>query len=201
MRRLVDEMVYAIPMTVPSNDAHIVASAGPSAPTVVVSTDVTIDAGGIPFDDFYEQNIRKLAGALGATIQNRELAIDAAQEAMVRACERWAKVSTYDNPMGWCYRVGLNWATSRFRKLRRESLVGHHAVDALGTDTIETANDALRMAIEKLPLKQRSVIVLRFWMGMNTNEIADALDIPPGTVSSRMSRALEALQVHAKDAR
>lgn len=162
----------------------------------------TIDASAaMIFDDFYAANIAKLSGALGATLRNPDLGQEAAQEAMVRACERWDTVSEHANPMGWCYRVGMNWATSRWRKLRRETGLrdGHLATMVGGEITL--GNDALQHALLKLPVDQRSVVVLRYWMGWKNEEIATALDIPPGTVSSRMSRALDALKVHAKDAR
>lgn len=162
----------------------------------------TMDAtSALAFDDFYEANIAQLVGALGATLNDRELGLEAAQEAMVRACERWGTVANYDNPMGWCFRVGMNWSTSRWRKLRRETSLEADHLASLAPVHLETTNDALRDALLKLPMKQRSVVVLRYWMGWTTEEIAAALDIAPGTVASRMSRALDLLKVHAKDAR
>ena len=68
------------------------------------------------FETFYATNIGPLVGALTATLANPPIAQDAAQEAMLRASQRWEKVHSLHNPMGWCYRVGLNWATSRWRK-------------------------------------------------------------------------------------
>lgn len=39
---------------------------------------------------------------------------------MVRTFQHWDKIRRYDNPAGWAYRVGLNWATSRLRRRSRD---------------------------------------------------------------------------------
>ncbi|MDB4103219.1 hypothetical protein N9549_03985 [Acidimicrobiales bacterium] len=71
------------------------------------------------FAAFYQQNIGPLARTLTSALGDPQVAQDAAQEAMARACERWEKIETYDNPVGWCYRVAMNWSTSRWRKRKR----------------------------------------------------------------------------------
>ena len=83
------------------------------------------------FAAFYQRNIHTLARTLAASLGDEGLAQDAAQEAMARACERWEKIERYDNPAGWCYRVGMNWATSRWRKRRRGALKGMQAPPVL----------------------------------------------------------------------
>ena len=59
------------------------------------------------FAAFYEQNVDVLARTLTASLVDAQVAQDAAQEAMARACERWDKIEHYDNPVGWCYRCLL----------------------------------------------------------------------------------------------
>lgn len=58
------------------------------------------------------------------------------------------------------------------------------------SDTI----DAVRHALESLPVDQRAVLVLRYWSGWTEAEIAKALGCRPGTVKSRATRALAALR-------
>ena len=53
--------------------------------------------------------------------------------------------------------------------------------------------DAVRRAVAQLGEKQRSVVVLRLLEGLSTNETADALQLPPGTVMSRLSRGMREL--------
>jgi len=160
-----------------------------------------INAGPLDFDSFYVATIDSLTGALAATLNSSDLGRDAASEAMVRACERWGKVQHHKNPAGWCYRVGLNWATSRWRRRRREALTEPIKFSGFVSKPSAELHLELHAAVQKLPYSQRSVIVLRYWMGWSLAEIATALEIAEGTVSSRLNRALKALRVHAKEAR
>jgi len=65
---------------------------------------------------------RALAVALG----DPDLAREATDEAMLRAYARWSRVGAYDNPGGWVFRVGLNWATSWWRRVRGERPMAAH---------------------------------------------------------------------------
>lgn len=157
--------------------------------TMPASAATTVD-----FDVFYTQNIDRLIDVFTATLINRSIAEDAAQEAMIRACQRWGKIGGYRNPFGWCYRVGLNWATSRWRKHRRE--LSTDVFDDVATvPASELTDPTLVQALQKLPVEQRAVVVLRLWMDWSSKETAEALNIPQGTVHSRLSRALERLRI------
>ena len=151
------------------------------------------------FAAFYAKNIGTLARTLTASLGDAEVAQDAAQEAMARACERWEKIERYDNPMGWCYRVATNWATSRWRKRKREVIT-----DRLPTPDPVVApdfavQDRLLEALRSLSTDQRSVIVLRLVEDWSIAETAEALGVAPGTVQSRYARALARLRTELGD--
>ena len=146
------------------------------------------------FSAFYEESITSLARALTATLGDPNFAQDAAQEAMVKACEQWGKIGGYDNPTGWCYRVGMNWATDRWRKRRREVMDFSDVVAGSSTDQRLNLDESLVKAILKLPMEQREVIVLRLVQDWSIAETAEALEIAEGTVQSRYSRALSRLR-------
>lgn len=55
--------------------------------------------------------------------------------------------------------------------------------------------DALVRAVAALPPDRRRMVALRYWSDMDPREIAEALDIPAGTVTSRLARALAELRV------
>lgn len=142
------------------------------------------------FDAFYMDCHASLVRALSLALGDDDLGRDAAAEGMTRALQRWRKVSSYDNPAGWAYRAGLNWARSRRRKLVRE----------LQTSSPDRAGEAERGtdpqildALCHLSLDHRAVVVGRYYLDWSEADIAAALDIAPGTVKSRLSRALTRL--------
>jgi RNA polymerase sigma-70 factor (ECF subfamily) len=72
------------------------------------------------FEEFYRAQADRVYRSLAVTLGSPHLAREATDEAMARACASWRRVAELDNPGGWVYRVGLNWATSWWRKVRRE---------------------------------------------------------------------------------
>lgn len=145
------------------------------------------------FEDFYRRERNRLYRALALTLRDADLAREAVDEAMVRAYTRWRKIRDYDNPAGWVYRVSLNWATSRLRR-RRRSVTVADVGDRAGAPEPEASDARLAQAMAVLPEQQRAVVVLRFHLDWSLERIAVALDVPVGTVKSRLHRALAALR-------
>lgn len=145
------------------------------------------------FAQFYDTYAQEIATALAVTLRDRELGSEAAQEAMARAWQRWRGVGVMANPAGWVYRVGLNWARSRWRKLGRERL---GAVRDGAEPPQATPDQEVARALEELDDKLRDVVVLRFLLDWSVEATAEALKVPPGTVKSRTNRALK--QLHAQ---
>ena len=143
------------------------------------------------FDDFFRVHRDPIFRAIALTIGDRDLAADATDEAMVRTYERWRRVRDYGNPPGWTYRVALNWARSR---QRRRKFRDDRPVPELGEVDRSPSDPGLLAAVAGLPVEQRSVIVLRFLLDWSQDQIAEALDLPVGTVKSRTARALERLR-------
>jgi len=86
--------------------------------------------------------------------------------------------------------VALNWSRGLFRKRKRELLT---AIDLDGARSDSLPDVDLIDAVERLPLRQRAVVIGRFYLDWSTAEVADALDLAEGTVKSRLSRALDQL--------
>ena len=170
-------------------------------PVVGAGAPIAIDAAtASDFATFYEDNIDGLIGALSAALIDPGLAQDAAAEAMARACQRWAKVGSYDNPTGWCYRVAINWSTSRWRKRKREVATPEFGPGA-AVSNVHITDYGLVDALMRLDIDQRSVVVLRVWMDWSVEATAEALGVPAGTVASRLHRALTKLRTILGDDR
>jgi RNA polymerase sigma-70 factor (ECF subfamily) len=167
------------------------ATPSPAPAALPVAADL-IAAGGLEFSDFYRRSRDSVARALAVTIGDVHLAAEAADEAMARAYQRWPKVRSFDNPAGWVYRVGLNWATSVLRRHRnRPEPWAERGAPDVGPIT---EPDVLA-ALSELDVRQRAVVVCRFYLGLSEAETAAALGTRPGTVKSRLHRALRHLQV------
>ncbi len=157
----------------------------------VEATRVEIEFG--DFDDFFRAHHPAVVRSLSLALGNDQLGRDAASEGFAKALQRWGRVSQFDNPQGWVYRVGLNWGRSRWRRTRRE------VSDQVTSDARRSMVDPephdprLVPAVRGLSVEHRSVIIARFYLDWSEQQIADALGIRPGTVKSRLSRALERL--------
>lgn len=145
---------------------------------------------GSGFDEFYKEGRTEITRALILAVGDRDFGTEAADEAFTRAFERWTDIEGYENPEGWVYRVGLNWARSRLRRRRPP-------VPALFPESAhydELPEPELLDAVERLPFGYRSVVVARFFLDWSIEETAGALKIPEGTVKTRQARALRRLR-------
>ncbi|MGH9123618.1 MAG: sigma factor-like helix-turn-helix DNA-binding protein [Acidimicrobiales bacterium] len=144
----------------------------------------------VRFPDFYREGRDRIARALTLTLGDADLAVEAVDEAMARAYQRWARVSTLENPGGWVYRVALNWSCSVLRRRRRAPAP---RPDRDLTDIGPIREPAVLAALAALDVRQRAVVVCRHLLGWSEAETAIALSTPVGTVKSRLHRANQTL--------
>ncbi|MFV1962322.1 MAG: sigma factor-like helix-turn-helix DNA-binding protein, partial [Acidimicrobiia bacterium] len=85
----------------------------------------------------------------------------------------------------------FNWAISQKRKTRREIRV---AEPIGGSDRDPLPDPDLHRALVHLNMGQRAVVVLRYLLDWSEEDVALALEIPKGTVKSRLNRALAKLR-------
>lgn len=141
------------------------------------------------FETVFARHRQPLIRALSVAINDETLATEAIDEAFTRALHRWHLVGAFDNPQAWIYRTAHNWATSRFRRLRRDR--EYAPVIATADSAVDHLPDPeLTRALADLPSDQRNVLVLRYFLDWSVASIADALDVSEGTVKSRTHRAL-----------
>jgi RNA polymerase sigma-70 factor (ECF subfamily) len=121
-----------------------------------------------------------------------QAAEDIAQEAFlaaIRALDRFDR----RRPFGpWLHRIVVNRSIDwvRARRLRSEVELAE-AVAA--PEPAGPPSDDVLAALARLPAEHRAVIVMRYLLDLTPGEIADALDLPRGTVNSRLRRGLDAL--------
>lgn len=130
----------------------------------------------------------RLVGALGLYVGDRAVAEELAQEALLRACQRWERVSKLESPGGWTWHVARNLATSHFRRRRSERRATARVAAAHVTDSTATSGDdedEVRRAVAALPDRQKSALVLRYYLDLSVEETARRMRITPDAVRSR----------------
>lgn len=148
------------------------------------------DAGA--FDALYQAHYRDLVALLHALTGDLGDAQDLAQEVFCRAWQRWRVIAGYDDPVAWLRRVGINLATSRFR--RRRTADRHLARErALVVPALQPDHVALVAALRTLPVNQRTAVVLHYLMDLPVADVAQELGVPAGTVKAWLSRGRTAL--------
>ena len=123
----------------------------------------------------------------------RELADDVAQDAFERA---FAALSRFDRrrPFApWLHRIVANRCLDLLRAERR--LVGEGELERLESPPPSGGDAELLARVAGLSLQRRVVVVLRYGLGYSPAAIAAILELPVGTVHSRLARALEDLRV------
>lgn len=149
------------------------------------------------FDQFYRDNWDAIYRTVALTIRDADLAREAVDEAMVRALANWRQLRSGANPSGWVYRTAFNWAVDQIRRRNRDSQRQRLNRDAHWDP--DTSRPDLTEKINRLTFDQRAVLVLRVVNDWSEEDVANALDIPVGTVKSRLSRALEVLRLEVEE--
>ncbi len=132
-------------------------------------------------------------------LRDIDRAEDAVQQAIVTAWRELPALRDPDRFDGWLYRVLVNACYVEARKTRRWDA----NVRLLTPDMTSGSSDAflsvedrdeLERAFRRLPPQQRAVFVLHHYLGMRHAEIAETLDVPVGTVKSRIHYASATLR-------
>lgn len=129
---------------------------------------------------------------------NREAAEEAVQMAFARAYASWDRVRRADHVEAYVRRMVINEIFSARRSgwFRRERPSAH--VDpgrtAPPVDDVVGTRDAVWTAVQALPLRQRAVIVLRYYEDLSEEQIAAVVGCSRGTVKSQASAALANLR-------
>lgn len=162
--------------------------------------------------EYYKDKIFQLCYRM---LGNRHEAEDSAQEAFIRA---YINIHSYDTSKKfstWLYRIATNLCIDRIRKKKPDyyldaEVPGTEGLDmysqlaadqALPEEEVENheLNEKIDQEILNLPEKYRSAIVLKYIEELSLKEISDVLDLPIGTVKTRIHRGREALRNRLRD--
>jgi RNA polymerase sigma-70 factor (ECF subfamily) len=152
------------------------------------------------FAELVTASLPRLYGAAKLILRDEDRAQDAVQEALVLAWKHIRALRDPDAWDAWLHRLNVRACYRAARSVKRRTLVELHVVPDLDPAapsdlafTVAQA-DQISRALGRLPIEQRAVLVLHFFVGSPLTEAADVLDIPVGTAKSRLHRGLESLR-------
>lgn len=151
-----------------------------------------------------EHHQAAVARTVGGMLGNGDEADDVGQESFVRFFESLDRFRGESSVRTYLVRIAMSCAlnalrTQRRRDLRfvRDEVALEQAVDAAASEAPADGAQAtqIRAALDRLSPEHRAVVVLRLLEERSTRETAEILQVPEGTVLSRLSRAVQQLRV------
>lgn len=158
------------------------------------------EGAGMALIDELEPLIPALRRYASAMVRNRELADDLVQDCLEKAISHWDARRRNEDTRQWVFAIAHNLIINKLRQDARRGLhidiadVDESALAAPAAQEHRVRHGELMQALAALPEDQRSVILLVSVEDLSYAEAAKALDIPIGTVMSRLARGRERLQ-------
>ena len=145
----------------------------------------------------YEQSLLRYIRRI--TLLDDDQAKDILQEAFIKI---WINLKDFNDNMklsSWIYRIVHNETVSVWRKNKsygkdknvklKDHLFADFPIDSETIEDKERMDDLTHEVLEHLPIKYKSILVLKFLENMSYEEISDVLRMPEGTVATRINRA------------
>ena len=139
--------------------------------------------------------LRRFARALARNVHDADDLVQLAVERALTRLDQWRPGTRLDS---WMYGILRNaWIDETRSRRRRDKVL---APEELGEHVADSASEAhiqrlsIEAAMERLPEEQRLVVALVLVEGLAYKEAAEVLDVPIGTVTSRLARGREALE-------
>lgn len=152
--------------------------------------------------DFFKINEEKIYKFAYGYVKNQDNALDLVHESIVKAIQKRNTIREKRYLKTWFYRILINECLGFLRK-RKKVLFFEEIKDIENLGKIDKISDNnenidLYDAIDKLPTKLKTIIMLRFFEDMSLEEISQTIKTNLSTVKSRLYKALEVLKLDMK---
>lgn len=135
---------------------------------------------------------RVLTAAL-FVLRDKDLAEDVVQETFVTAMDKLHQLKDRDKAGAWLTRIAINKAHNELRRKKKEALPpAAPAADSNGVDEsmlVQEEAELVQRALDTLNEEHQLVVYLMYYQEMSVKGIAEVLEIPEGTVKSRLRKA------------
>ena len=147
--------------------------------------------------EFLRDDYPRLVNAVALLIGDLSAAEDAVQEALVRAWIRSDRGDVIESLPAWVAVVAMNLTRSGWRRVTAERRARARLASTVASGEVGSVDRVdVQRALVGLPRRQRQIAVLRYYLQMDTREVAEALGVSEGTVKNSLSKARAALAVN-----
>ena len=154
------------------------------------------------FSELARVSIGRLYVVARLILRDDVRAEDATQEALLAAWRRLEGLRDPDRFEAWLHRLLVNACYREARRGRRRGSIEIHvdpltmpeAPGATDRDFDLADRDQLERGFRRLDVDQRTVLVMHYYLGFSLDDAAEVLGVPPGTVRSRLHRAINAMR-------
>lgn len=130
-------------------------------------------------------------------LRDVDLAQDAVQETLIKSWRGLPGLRDPERFDAWLHQLLINCCTDHARS-RQRLTANVRVIDAelpdLDDSSLVADRDQLERGFRRLRVEQRTVVVMRYYLGLSLPELAETLSLPIGTVKSRLHYAMEALR-------
>jgi RNA polymerase sigma-70 factor, ECF subfamily len=140
------------------------------------------------FDEYYRATAHRLVQYAYAMCGDLPTAQDLAQEAYVRAWQRWRRIGRYEHPESWLRMVVTRLCTDRWRRYAVRRRAERTMRPVVHAPPPSEDSVLLTTALRRVPPAQRRVLVLHYLMDLSIADIAAETGISVGAVKAHLSR-------------
>lgn len=150
-----------------------------------------MEMGDPAFDDWFRRLLPDALSVARRVLGSQQEAEDAAAESFARALARWSRVRHLGHRDAWLLRTVTNVSIDVVRRRRDVPVPAEPERDPADTVALRMA---LAAALERLPRRQRQVVVLRYLAEWPADRVADSLGVSTNTVKKHTDRGMAALR-------
>lgn len=151
-------------------------------------------------EEFIVSNRENLYRVAYSYVKSKEDALDIVQESIYKALRSSHKIKDPSTIKAWVYRILINTAIDFIRKNKKIIYVENKILD-LHAEYVDnkTTDFDLQKALDTLPPKYKTIVILRFFEDMKIQDIGKILNINTNTVKTQLYAALKKLRTEMED--
>jgi RNA polymerase sigma-70 factor, ECF subfamily len=151
------------------------------------------------FAELYAAEYPSVYRTVRGIVLDEAAAQDVTHEAFEKALRAWDRLPDKGVAKPWLHRIAVNTAISYWRRQKLARMLPAKLFVPGDGEAYDGVEDKSLVSVVMRPLKPelRAVVVLHYYHEFSRDEIAEMLEIPPGTVASRLAKAMQIMRRYA----